>query len=78
VPVFKLADTNKGRSALRIRRGKGWARPQTWISCSSSPPVALSTSMACRRDGIIPPEIDIMAIHMEATPLRQPCLGAVN
>jgi hypothetical protein len=38
----------------------------------------VDTSMECRRDGIIPPEIDIMAIHKEAKPLGQPCLGAVN
>ena len=30
----------------------------------------VDTSMACRRDGIIPPEIDIMAIHKEANATR--------
>ena len=33
----------------------------------------VDTGMACRRDGIIPPEIDIMTIHKEANATRADC-----
>ena len=33
----------------------------------------VDTGMACRRDGIIPPEIDIMTIHKEANATRAAC-----
>jgi hypothetical protein len=29
--------------------------------------------MACRRDGIIPPDVDIMTIHKEAAAIRTAC-----
>jgi hypothetical protein len=29
--------------------------------------------MACRRDGIIPPDVDIMTIHKEAAAIRAAC-----
>src|SRR5271166_1803635 len=34
---------------------------------------AVDTGMACRRDGIIPPEIEIMTIHKEANATRAAC-----
>ena len=33
----------------------------------------VDTGMACRRDGIIPPEIEIMTIHKEANTTRAAC-----
>ena len=33
----------------------------------------VDTGMACRRDGIIPPEIDFLDIHKEATAARAAC-----
>jgi len=30
----------------------------------------VDTGMACRRDGIIPPGIDLMTVHKEATAIR--------
>jgi hypothetical protein len=33
----------------------------------------VDTGMACRRDGIIPPGIDLMAVHKEATAIRAAC-----
>jgi hypothetical protein len=30
----------------------------------------VDTGMACRRDGIIPPDVDILTIHKEATAAR--------
>jgi hypothetical protein len=31
------------------------------------------TGMACRRDGIIPPGVDLMDVHKEATAAREAC-----
>jgi len=33
----------------------------------------VDTGMACRRDGIIPPDVDIMTIHKEAAAIRAVC-----
>ena len=33
----------------------------------------VDTGMACRRDGIIPPDVDIMTIHKEAAAIRAAC-----
>jgi hypothetical protein len=33
----------------------------------------VDTGMACRRDGIIPPDIDLLTIHKEATAARAAC-----
>jgi hypothetical protein len=33
----------------------------------------VDTGMACRRDGIIPPEADLLIIHKEATAARAAC-----
>jgi hypothetical protein len=33
----------------------------------------VDTGMACRRDGIIPPEADLLIIHKEATAARAGC-----
>jgi len=32
----------------------------------------VDTGMACRRDGIVPPGLDIMTVHKEATAVRAP------
>jgi hypothetical protein len=36
-------------------------------------PGDIDTGMACRRDGIIPPDVDIMTIHKEAAAIRTAC-----
>ena len=33
----------------------------------------VDTGMACRRDGIIPPAVDLMSLHKEAAALRSAC-----
>jgi hypothetical protein len=33
----------------------------------------VDTGMACRRDGIIPPGVDLMSVHKEATAVRTAC-----
>ena len=33
----------------------------------------VDTGLACRRDGIIPPDVHIMTIHKEATAIRAAC-----
>ena len=33
----------------------------------------VDTGMACRRDGIIPPGVDLMDVHKEATAARAAC-----
>jgi hypothetical protein len=33
----------------------------------------VDTGMACRRDGIIPPDVDIMTIHKEPAAIRAAC-----
>ena len=33
----------------------------------------VDTGMACRRDGIIPPDVDILTIHKEAAAIRAAC-----
>ena len=32
----------------------------------------VDTGMACRRDGIVPPGLDLMTVHKEATAVRAP------
>ena len=38
----------------------------------------VDTGMACRRDGIIPPDVDIMTIHKEAAAIRAPATGRLR
>ena len=33
----------------------------------------VDTGMACRRDGIVPPGLDLMSVHKEATAVRAAC-----
>jgi hypothetical protein len=33
----------------------------------------VDTGMACRRDGIIPPDVDIITLHKEAAAIRAAC-----
>jgi hypothetical protein len=38
----------------------------------------IDTGMACRRDGIVPPGVDLMDVHKEATALRRPATCTVK
>ena len=74
MPVFKLADehplTKAGlRCVYVVEKAELGLRPGDIVFEFPSGRI-VDTSMACRRDGIIPPEIDIMAIHKEANATR--------
>jgi hypothetical protein len=76
VPVFKLADehplTKAGlRCVYVVEKAELGLRPGDIVFEFPFGRI-VDTSMACRRDGIIPPEIDIdiMAIHKEANATR--------
>jgi len=74
VPVFKLADehllTKAGlRCVYVVENAELGLRPGDIVFEFPFGRI-VDTSMACRRDGIIPPEIDIMAIHKEANATR--------
>jgi hypothetical protein len=74
VPVSKLADehplTKAGlRCVYVVEKAELGLRPGDIVFEFPSGRI-VDTSMACRCDGIIPPEIDIMAIHKEANATR--------
>ena len=74
MPVFKLADEHQlTRAGLRgvhvVEKAKLGLRPGDIVFEFPFGRI-IDTGMACRRDGIIPHEIDIMTIHKEANATR--------
>jgi hypothetical protein len=77
VPVFKLADEHPlTKAGLRcvhvVEKAELGLRPGDIVFEFPFGRI-VDTGMACRRDGIIPPEIDIMTIHKEANATRAAC-----
>ena len=78
--VFKLADdhplTKAGLRYLRLVETERGLRPGDVVFEFPLGRV-IDTGMACRRDGIIPVDIDLLTIHKEATAVRaarnEPC-----
>ena len=74
MPVFKLADehplTKAGLRCIHVvEKAELGLRPGDIVFEFTLGHI-VDTGMACRRDGIIPPEIDIMTIHKEANAIR--------
>jgi hypothetical protein len=77
VPMFKLADehplTKAGLRCIHVvEKAELGLRPGDIVFEFPLGHI-VDTGMACRRDGIIPPEIDIMTIHKEANATRADC-----
>jgi hypothetical protein len=77
VPVFKLADEHQlTRAGLRcvhvVEKAELGLRPGDIVFEFPFGRI-IDTGMACRRDGIIPHEIDIMTIHKESNATRAAC-----
>ena len=77
MPVFKLADehplTKAGLRCIRVvEKAELGLRPGDIVFEFSFGRI-VNTGMACRRYGIIPPDVDIMTIHKEATAARAAC-----
>jgi hypothetical protein len=74
VPVFKLADehplTKAGLRCVYVAEKTELGLRPGDIMFEFPFGRIVDTGTACRRDGIIPPEIDIMAIHKEANATR--------
>jgi hypothetical protein len=74
VPVFKFADEHPlTKAGLRcvhvVEKAEPGLRPGDIVFEFPFGRI-VDTGMACRRDGIIPHEIDIMSIHKEANATR--------
>lgn len=74
MPVFKLADEHPlSKAGLRcvhvVEKAELGLRPGDIVFEFPFGRI-VDTGMACRRDGIIPPEIDLMTIHREANATR--------
>jgi hypothetical protein len=77
VPVFKLVGEHPlTKAGLRcvhvVEKAEPGLRPGDIVFEFPFGRI-VDTGMACRRDGIIPPEIDIMTIHKEANATRAAC-----
>ena len=74
--VFKLADdhplTKAGLRYLRLVETERGLRPGDVVFEFPLGRV-IDTGMACRRDGVVPADIDLLAIHKEATAARSAC-----
>jgi hypothetical protein len=75
--VFKLADkhplTKAGLRCIQIvEKAELGLRPGDVVFEFPFGRI-VDTGMACRRDGIIPPEIELLNIHKEATAARAAC-----
>ena len=75
--MFKLADehplTKAGLRCIHVVEKAGLGLRSGDIVFEFPLGHIVDTGMACRRDGIIPPEIDIMTIHKEANATRADC-----
>ena len=74
MPVFKLADehllTKAGlRCVYVVENAELGLRPGDILFEFPFGRV-IDTGMACRREGIIPPAVDLMSVHKEATAVR--------
>ena len=74
--VFKLVDdhplTKAGLRYVRLVETERGLRPGEVVFEFPLGRV-IDTGMACRRDGIIPADIDLLTIHKEAIALRATC-----
>ena len=75
--VFKLADehplTKAGLRCVQLVEDAGSGLRPGDVVFEFPFGRIVDTGMACRRDGIIPPGVDLMDVHKEATAIRAAC-----